>query len=138
MDPQVVSFVGTDRINREVTLAQMTEAPAPQVVPGTYWVILRNQSSDQFLMPAGFTVHLLVSSEASGQWEEVEDRVIYHPENAPFALEPRGTLLDDELPFSVLPILDKVLDPSILRVIVVGEDPAGETVAAYVDIPLAD
>lgn len=90
IDPQVVSLVGSDRINREITLDQMTEAPAPQVFPGTFELILRNHSSKQFLTPTGFVVRIFVNSDASGTWVEVEDRTIYLPANAPIVLEPRG------------------------------------------------
>ncbi len=135
-DPQVAAIVGTERINREVTLEHFIPEPVGAALEGEYWILLANQSQNRYIFPADFGIKLLVYSEKAEQWREVEDLVTYLPADISIVLEPRGNWPEDEVPLSVWPVFEKSSDDTELRVIVVGHDEHAEAVAAYVDIPL--
>ena len=135
-DPQVAGIVGTERINREVTLEHFIPEPVGAALEGEYWILLANQSHNRYTFQADFGIKLLVYSQKAEEWREVEDLVTYLPADISIVLEPRGNWPDDEVPLSVWPVFEKRSDDTSLRVIVVGHDEQGEAVAAYVDIPL--
>jgi hypothetical protein len=137
-DPQVVALVGTERINREVTLTHIVPQPVIPALEGSYEILVTNQSPRQYIFPADFGVKLLVYSDAAGQWREVDNLTTYSPPDALFVLQAKGNWPEDEVPFSFWPIVERRADDSKLRVIVVGHDEDGEAVAAYLDIPLSD
>jgi hypothetical protein len=135
-DPQVVALVGTERINREVTLTHIVPQPVSPALEGSYEILVTNRSPRQYVFTADFGVRLLIYSEKAGVWREVENLTTYLPPDTSIVLQPRGNWPEDEVPISVWPVFQKSSDDTALRVIVVGHDEDGEAVAAFVDIPL--
>ena len=138
VDPQVVALVGTERINREVTLTHIVPQPVFAGLEGSYDILLVNQSQSQYIFPTDFGVLLLVYSEKAGDWRHVENFSTYLPLNGSIVLEPLRDWPDNEELFSVWPVIERTSDDTLLRVTVVGHDEDGEAVAAYVDIPLGE
>ena len=138
VDPQVAALVGTERVNREVTLTHMVPEPAVAALEGSYEILVANQSHSRYVFPVDFGVRLLVFSEKSGEWREVKNLSTYLPADFSHVLEPRGSWPDDEIPFSVLPVFEHSPDDTKLRIVVVGHGDNGETVAAFIDIALGE
>lgn len=131
IDPEIVAMIGTEHVNHDLTLAEFTEAP--RFFTNDYELIMTNESREPFMMPEGYASRIM--AYVDGEWVEVENLI--HENFPPGALivpGKGGRLYENELYFGVWPDLPP--GATILRVIVTGERPNGETVGAYVDIPL--
>lgn len=137
-DPLVAAMVGTERVNREVAVTRVVPEPMSPELEGKYWIILSNQSSRQLTFPIDLGVQLLVYSDDAGEWRAVENLTTYSPPDGSVVLQPRGNWPEDEATLSFWPVFDRRPGDSKLRVIVVGQDEQGESVAGYLDIPLDD
>lgn len=134
-DAEVAAWLGTDRINREISLTLMNDDPASVRLNGSVFLLVRNHSVSAITLPPDFGSVLLVYSEVSGEWQEIENRVEY-PSDELITLSPRGELPFDERTLTVAPDREASPDLTFVRVAVVGENQNGETVAAYLEIPL--
>jgi hypothetical protein len=138
VDPQVVALVGSDRINRGVEMAHIVPQPVDPALEGEYEVFVTNQSQDRYIFPIDFGAQLLVYSERTDEWREVDNFITYLPADGSIVLEPRSEWPDNEHLFSVRPVLERREDDTRLRIVIVGQDEFGEVVGAYLDIPLSD
>ena len=137
-DPQVAALVGTERINKEVTLTHIVAQQVSAAMEGEYEILVTNQSQDRHTFPVDFGVQLLIYSDNAGMWREVENFITYLPPDGSIVLGPRRDWPDNEDLFSVRPVFEQTSDDTMLRIIVVGQDERGEGVAAYIDIPLGE
>ena len=122
VDPQVAALVGTERVNREVTLTHMVPEPAVAALEGSYEILVANQSHARYVFPVDFGARLLIYSGKAGQWREVKNLSTYLPLDFTHVLEPRGNWPEDEVPFSVWPVFERTSADTLLRVIVVGHE----------------
>jgi hypothetical protein len=133
---QIVELVGSDRVNEEVTLI-LFDSDAGQVrLNNPIFLLLRNQSTAQITFPADFGNRVYAYSEESGDWHEIENRSHYVPEDKDVILNARGKLPQDETGVWLLPMVDDASSYSRVRVVVAGRLETGESVGAYLDIPL--
>ncbi len=137
-DPQVAALVGTERINREITVTLIDPQPVSSAQDGSYEILVSNQSQKRYLFPTDLGVQLLVYSEKAGGWRNVENFITYLPPDGSVVLEPRRNWPEDQVPLSVWPVFERTSDDTLLRVTVVGHDEDGEAVAAFIDIPLGE
>ena len=138
VDPQVVALVGSDRINRGVEMAHIVPQPVDPALEGEYKVLITNQSQDRYIFPINFGAQLLIYSEGTDAWRQVDNFITYLPEDGSIVLEPRSEWPDNEDLFSVRPVFERREDDTRLRIVIVGQDELGEGVGAYLDIPLSD
>lgn len=137
VDSEVAAWVGTERINREITLTLLTEDPTQIRLNGPIHLLLENRSTSQITLPPDFGSRLFVFSDKTGEWREVENQVQYLPADQPVVLSPRGELPWDEAGVSVIPLASETPDLSQLRILVAGNEENGEIVVAYIDLELS-
>jgi len=138
LDPQVVALVGSDRINLGVEMAHIVPQPVDPPFEGEFEVLVTNQSQDRYIFPIDFGAQLLIYSEGTDAWRQVDNFINYLPEDGSIVLEPRSEWPDNEHLFSVRPAFERREEDTRLRIVVVGQDELGEVVGAYLDIPLND
>ena len=134
----IVELVGTDRVNEEVTLTLFEPAASQVRLNNPIFLLLRNRSTAQITFPPDFGSRVYAFSEESGDWHEIENRGHYIPADKDIILNARGELPRDEAGVPFLPMVDDASSYSRVLVVVVGRLETGESVGAYLDIPLGE
>jgi len=104
-------------------------------------LLLRNRSHDTLIFPADYGAALYVYNEENKLWIEIDNSTVY-PHAGDRLIDPVGKDSTGEVMFSVYPDTQGMAQPTVIRVLVVGQDEqagsADDTlVGAYLDITLS-